>query len=81
MLDLEVILEFCCCSCGDPLGVTVKCSGQGQMPCKNQGAVVKVPCPNCQEINQAIFSPEEGTLLHVGVSDKPRYMIPVPSMN
>jgi phage FluMu protein Com len=81
MLDLEVILEFSCCSCGDPLGVTVKCASQNLDSYKNQAASVKVPCPNCKEINQAIFSPDDGALIHVAISDKSRYMIPVPSLN
>jgi hypothetical protein len=81
MLDLEVILEFACCECGDPMGVTVKCAGKDLGHGKSPVASVKVPCPNCQGINQVIFTPDDGNLLHVVADDKPRYRIPVPSCN
>ncbi len=81
MLDLEVILEFVCCSCGDPMGVTVKCAGKSLGTGKNPATAVKVPCPLCQGINQIFFTPDDGNLLHVAAADKPRYMLPVPSNN
>ena len=81
MLELEVILEFVCLGCGDPMGVTVKCAGKSLGAGKNEAASVKIPCPNCHSINQVIFTPEDGNLLHVVAGDKPRYMIPVPSYN
>jgi hypothetical protein len=81
MLDLEVILEFMCCSCGDCTGVTVKCVCKSPGTGKNAVASVKIPCPNCQSINQVLFSPDDGTLLDVLAADKPRYIIPVPSCN
>jgi hypothetical protein len=81
MLDLEVILDFACCSCGDPMGVTVKCVGKSVVAGKSEAASVKVPCPNCHGMNQIIFSPDDGTLHHVIAADKPRYIIPVPSYN
>jgi hypothetical protein len=81
MLELEVVLEFRCCACGDTMGVTVKCAGKSLGVGKNPVASVKVPCPNCQAINQVIFAPEDGNLIHVFQADKPRYMLPVPSYN
>ena len=81
MLELEVILDFVCCECGDSMGVTVKCAGKSLGLAKNEALSVKVPCPGCQGINQAIFTPEDGHLLHVAAADKPRYMIPEPSLN
>ena len=81
MLELEVILEFACCGCGDPTGVTVKCTGKSLAFGKSPVASVKVPCPNCQAINQVIFTPDDGNCLHVIQADKPRYMLPVPSYN
>jgi hypothetical protein len=81
MLDLEVILEFRCCSCGDPTGVTVKCAWKSPNMAKSAVTAVKVPCPNCQTINQVFFTPDDGNLLHVVPADKNRYMIPVPSCN
>ena len=35
MLELEVILDFACCACGDPMGVTVKCAGNSLGAGKN----------------------------------------------
>ena len=79
MLELEVILDFVCCACGDSTGVTLKCAGNALGT--GQNSSVKVPCLNCQSINQVIFSPDDGTVIHVAEADKPRYIIPVPSMN
>jgi hypothetical protein len=81
MLELEVILEFACCACGDSMGVTVKCAGTSLATGKNAVASVKVPCPSCQGINLVLFTPDDGNLLHVAQADKPRYLIPVPSRN
>jgi hypothetical protein len=81
MLELEVILEFACCECGDPTGVTVKCAGKSLAQGKNDVVSVKVPCPNCHGINLVFFTPDDGNLLHVAATDKPRYRIPVPSCN
>ncbi len=80
MLELEVILEFTCCACGDPLGVTLKCEGNGLAAGKNAMASVKVPCPNCQNINQIFFTPDDGTLHHVRL-DRQNVLLPVPSYN
>ena len=81
MLELEVVLAFACCDCGDPVEVTVKCTGKGLGLVKSEAALVKVPCPSCNSIIQAIFTPDDGHLLHVAAADKPRYMIPKPSRN
>jgi hypothetical protein len=81
MLELEVILDFACCECGDPLGLTVKCTGKSLGAGKNPVTSMKVFCPGCQGINQVIFTPEDGNLIQVLAADKPRYMIPMPSLN
>ncbi len=81
MLELELVLDFMCCSCGDQTSVTVKCAGNSLGAGKKPVATIKVPCPSCQGINQVIFAPDEGTLLHVLAADKPRYVLPVPSAN
>ena len=81
MLDLEVILEFDCCECGDSMGLTVKCTGKFLGADQNGASLVKVFCPNCQGINQVIFTPDDGALLQVLAADKPRYMMPKPSLN
>jgi len=81
MLELELVLDFACCSCGETMAVTVKCAGQGMAGGKNGVASVKIPCPNCQGINQAVFAPDDGTIHHVLAADKPRFIIPEPSLN
>ena len=81
MLDLEVVLDFACCMCSEPMGITVKCAGKGLAAGKKTAASVKVPCPNCQGINQVIFTPDDGALHHVVAGEKPRFLIPVPSYN
>lgn len=81
MLELEVVLEFACCACGNSMGLTLKCAGKSLGAGINKAASVKVPCPNCQAINQVVFTPEDGSLVYVEAADKPRYLLPVPSIN
>lgn len=78
MLELEVILDFACCLCQNPLGVTLKCAGQG---IKNGGmASAKIPCPTCGDINEITFTPEDGSLHEVRPVRWSR-MMPEPSLN
>ncbi len=60
---LELSLDFACCACGKPVGVTVHCEGAG-LASENPVASFKVPCPTCGSINQVCFSPD-GTLHRV----------------
>ena len=81
MLELEVMLDWACCACGNPMGATLRCEGDGLAE-KNAKALVKVPCPHCQQNNQVIFTPDEGTLDEVFPEASAfRYKIPVPSYN
>jgi Zn finger protein HypA/HybF involved in hydrogenase expression len=81
MLELEVMLDWVCCICGNPMGATLKCEGGG-LAVKSAKAFVKVPCPNCHQNNQVIFTPDEGTLDNVFPEEATaRYKIPVPSYN
>ena len=57
MMELEVDLDFACCTCGQSMGVTVKCAGKGLQEGKRTVAAVKVPCPSCQSVNQLFFEP------------------------
>ena len=65
MMELEVILEYACCSCGHDTGVTVKCAGKGLAPGSNGLARVNVPCPTCGNINRLYFEPRSGCLRQV----------------
>jgi phage FluMu protein Com len=78
MLELEIILDFTCCLCRNPLGVTLKCAGIGL----NSGgmASVKIPCPSCGDINQIFFTPEDGALHDVRPVRQSR-LIAEPSYN
>jgi hypothetical protein len=57
MMELNVTLEFACCACEQPLGVTVQCSGKGLQEVGGGLAAVNVPCPGCGQINQLFFEP------------------------
>lgn len=78
MLELEIILDFTCCLCQSPLGVTLKCAGAGL----GAGGVasVKVPCPTCGDLNQVYFTPEDGRLYDVRPVRQTRW-IAEPSYN
>jgi hypothetical protein len=80
MLELEVVLDFACCECGKPNGVTVKCAGKTLGLGNNPIADFKALCPHCEGVNWVIFTPDDGNLIHV-LADKPRYLIPKPSCN
>jgi hypothetical protein len=61
MMELQVSLDFACCACGENVGVTVQCSGQGLVPGARVLASVCVPCPGCGAVNRLEFEPS-GTL-------------------
>jgi phage FluMu protein Com len=78
MLELEVILEFACGSCGHDMGVTLRCAGQGLAAGYNGLASIKVPCPTCHNINQVMFEPASGALRRVCLD---ACLVPEPSLN
>jgi hypothetical protein len=58
MMELNLTLDFACCSCEHPLSVTVRCRGKGLLRKGDEAlASVNVPCPNCGELNELIFEP------------------------
>jgi hypothetical protein len=57
MMDLKVILDFACCCCGQPMSVTVQCTGKGLAAGTRTVAAVNVPCPTCSSVNQLYFEP------------------------
>jgi len=80
MMELNVTLEFACCTCEQPVSVTVQCSGKGLM--QEAGgtlAAVNVPCPTCGQINLLFFEPS-GRVLTVRPYTCFRVM-PEPSVN
>jgi hypothetical protein len=79
MLELQVILDFACCICGEAMSVTVKCSGKGLAAGARTVAAVNVPCPSCASVNQLFFEPS-GTIHAVAPFQGPR-PVPEPSVN
>ena len=58
MIQTTLTLGFSCCTCEQPVSVTVQCKGQGL--CQQPGgavAAVSVPCPTCGQVNQLVFEP------------------------
>jgi hypothetical protein len=78
-MEREVILDFACCSCKHPIGVTLKCSGKGLSACHATVASVDIPCPTCSSINELVFDPS-GTI-HAVQPQRKLLRIPEPSRN
>jgi hypothetical protein len=79
MIELEVILDFACCTCQEAVSVTVKCEGKGLASSSRTVAAVNVPCPTCGAVNRLCFEPN-GTIR--GVSLYPGFRpVPEPSIN
>jgi hypothetical protein len=57
MTELQLCLDFLCCACEDPIGMTVSCSGKGLAAGPRTTAAVRVPCPDCGAINEVCFRP------------------------
>jgi hypothetical protein len=79
MMELQVVLDFDCCSCAGTVGVTLKCEGKGLASDDGRVAAVRVPCPACSTINQLYFEPSGviRAVLPVTLSRQ----IPEPSLN
>lgn len=81
MLQVEVMLDWECCECGASMGATLRCEGKG-LADAGAKAFVKVPCPSCHEVNQVVFTPEDGEIVAVlAEAELIRWRIPVPSYN
>jgi hypothetical protein len=79
MMELQVILDFSCCACGDPVSVTVKCEGTGLALAGRSVARVQVPCPGCGTVLCVDFQPN-GTVRGVHSHRGPRPVLE-PSIN
>ena len=58
MMELQLVLDFACCSCNHTLSVSLKCSGKGLAAGGRSVAAVKVPCPTCNGMNELYFEPK-----------------------
>jgi hypothetical protein len=79
MMELKLDLDFACCTCSTPMGVTLKCAGKGLAGGAHCVAAVKVPCPTCGNINELYFEPS-GTI-HAVAPCRAGQRLPVPSVN
>lgn len=79
MVELELILDFACCICNDPVSVTVRCEGSHAALKGRTVAAVNIPCPHCGSISKLCFEPN-GTVRAVLPGTAPR-PLPVPSLN
>lgn len=79
-METRVTLDFECCHCGQPVTVTVHCSGDVNKIGKMRlVACVSVPCPDCQRVSQLYFDPV-GRVHAVQPHAGPR-SVPEPSLN
>ena len=79
MREVQLTLDFACCHCGEPVGVTVECSGKGLDGPERLVAAVSIPCPDCQRINQLYF--DAGGTVHAVEPYRTPQRTPEPSMN
>src|SRR5262249_20844685 len=57
MPELLLTLDFACCTCDHPVGVTVKCAGKGLKAGLRTVAAVPIACPHCGVVNELYFEP------------------------
>jgi len=79
MTEVQVILDFACCSCDRSVSVTVKCAGTGLSSASRAVAAVNVPCPSCGSVSKLYFEPN-GTIRAVAPYSGACH-VPEPSMN
>jgi phage FluMu protein Com len=79
MLELQVVLDFACCNCAEPVIVTVRCEGNGLALKARAVASVDISCPSCRVLNRLFFEPT-GTVRAVTLPPAPRPRTE-PSMN
>jgi hypothetical protein len=77
MLSLLVCLKFTCTGCGDPIDTTLQCEGSGVAD--NEGAMIKIACPDCRAKNQIVFTPDG--IIHAVTRARTYERIPEPSIN
>src|SRR5437762_8642422 len=77
-LKKEVTLDFDCCQCNQPVGVTLRCEGKGLGAGLGTVAAVNVPCPTCGAVNRLLFEPSGR--VHAVAPCTPR-SLPEPSLN
>jgi hypothetical protein len=79
MREVRLTLDFACCHCGGPVGVTVECSGKGLEGPERLVATVSIPCPDCQRIIRLSFDP--GGTVHAVEPYREPQRRPAPSAN
>jgi 23S rRNA-/tRNA-specific pseudouridylate synthase len=79
MMEQQLVLDFACSCCHEPVSVTVRCEGKGLALGSRVQASVHVPCPGCGTVHRLDFEPS-GTLLAVRPSTAARGLAE-PSLN
>lgn len=57
MMEVNVVLDYQCCACDQPVSVTLTCAGKNLSASPNVVAAVNVPCPTCGRVHQLLFEP------------------------
>jgi hypothetical protein len=81
MKELQVVLDFTCLACGQPVSATVECRG-AQLALRSPGTVaaVRLPCPDCGAVSKICFETSDGTVRAVEPHPEAN-RIPSPSVN
>jgi hypothetical protein len=79
MPEVQLTLDFGCCTCKHKVSVTLKCEGHDPYESNPTVAAVNVPCPTCGGVNQLFFEPN-GTIRAVAPCRVP-WPLPEPSVN
>jgi hypothetical protein len=77
MLSLLLCLKYTCTGCGDPIETTLQYEGQSATD--QEGAMIKMPCPQCGTKSQVVFSPDGE--VHAVTRARTYERIPEPSIN
>ena len=72
MLTRQLSLDFACCACARPVGVTLNCEGDGLKALKPT-ATFSLRCPNCGTALRVDFC-TDGTVLGVDRDHTPLRM-------
>ncbi len=81
MVELNLALDFVCCSCEGDVTVKLKCEGKGLAAGARTVAAAQIPCPHCYTVNEIYFEPS-GTVRDVHPYRARRQVVElVPSVN
>ena len=79
MAETEVVIEFACCHCQQPVFAKLRCSGEGINQGPHAVAGVQLPCPTCDRTSHVCFE-LSGLVLQVAPERKGQAVLE-PSLN